>query len=125
MKLRTGALAVVLLAIVSGFGALAAAPARAGTLADLAASMQPGTFAELTNMSGWNSGGILNPLDVSGCQSGDYITQYAEKAGWDPVNGRLLFIGQTHGNCYAGRFVIYTESTNAWTQGSWPMCRSS
>jgi hypothetical protein len=88
-------------------------------LSDLASQMQPGTWAELTGMSGWNSGGVLNPLDVSGCTTGDYITQFAEKAAWDPIGQRVMFVGQTHGNCYAGRFVIYSNSTNAWTQGPW------
>ena len=108
----------------AGFFPFSAANATA--LSDVAGSMQPGTFAELPSMSGWNSGSILNPLDVSGCTTGDYITQYAEKAPWDPVNKRMVFVGQTHGSCYAGRFVMYSDSSNSWSQGPWPsgVCQS-
>ncbi len=100
--------------------------APASTLSDVAAAMPAGSWAELTGMAGWNSGGILNPLNVTGCRTGDYITQFAEKAAWDPVGRRVLFIGQTHGDCYAGRFVILSEVTNGWTQGPWPpgICQS-
>jgi len=88
--------------------------------------MQPGTFAELTPMNGWNNGGILNPLDVSGCMPSDYITQYSDKAGWDPINQRILYLGQTHGECYAGRFVSYDVGTNSWAELPWPsyICQS-
>jgi hypothetical protein len=104
-------------------GIFASLPAMASTLvgtslSTLAASMQPGSWAELTPMSNWNSGGILSPTDL-GCSSSDYITQYADKAAWDPIDNRLMFVGQAHGNCYGGRFVLYTESTNAWTEGPW------
>lgn len=99
--------------------------AGASALSDAAAAMQPGTFAQVTGMSNWNNGGILSPTDM-GCTSGDYITQYAEKAPWDPVNKRMMFVGATHGNCYAGRFVIYTDSNSTWSIGPWPsgVCQS-
>ena len=101
-------------------------PAHATAIGDLAASMQPGTFAAVSGMNGWNSGGVLSPTDVSGCTSGDYITEYADKAPWDPINQRLLFVGQVHGQCYAGKFVIYTDATSSWSQGSYPpgVCQS-
>jgi hypothetical protein len=100
--------------------------ADASALGDLAASMAPGTFAQLNGMTQWNSGMILVPTDISTCTTGDYITQFADKAPWDPANKRMLFVGQTHGNCYGGRFVIYTDSSSAWSIGPWPpgICQS-
>lgn len=100
--------------------------ATASNLGNVASAMTPGTWAELTGMTGWNNGGILSPTDIPGCTSGDYITQYAEKATWDAVNKRILFVGQAHGACYGGRFVIYGEATNTWSAGPWPagLCQS-
>jgi hypothetical protein len=88
--------------------------------------MAPGTFAELTPMLGWDDGDIFTPLDIAGCTTGDYITQYAEKAAWDPVNQRVLFVGQAHGQCYGGRFVSYTDATNTWKEEPWVpgICKS-
>ena len=101
-------------------------PADASALGDVAASMAPGSFAQVTGMSNWNSGGILVPSDISGCNTGDYITSYAEKAPWDPIGKRMLFVGQVHGTCYGGRFVIYTDSNSTWSIGPWPsgICQS-
>jgi len=105
-----------------------ALPAVSGATAfgDVANSMQPGTFAAVSAMNGWNNGGILTPTDVSGCTTSDYITEYADKAAWDPVGQHVYFVGQVHGNCYAGRFVIYTDSNSTWSQGPWPsgICQS-
>src|SRR6185503_1481673 len=100
--------------------------ARATQLSETAAGMAPGTFVELTPMNGWNQGGILTPSDIAGCSDGDYITQYSEKAAWDPVGRRLLFVGQSHGNCYGGRFVSYTDATNTWVEEPWVpgICKS-
>lgn len=94
--------------------------AGASALGDLAASMQPGSFAQLTPMTGWNSGSVLSPLSMAGCTSGDYVTSYADKAAWDPTQRRVLFLGQAHGQCYGGEFVIYDDATNAWSVGPWP-----
>jgi hypothetical protein len=100
-------------------------PSEAGTVATLAASMSPGTFAEVTSMGGFDNGLVLVPLDL-GCTVSDYITQFADKAAWDPVGDRVLFVGSTHGNCYAGRFVVYAETTNSWSVGAYPpgICQS-
>lgn len=100
--------------------------AYASALGDVAASMTPGSFAQVTGMTNWNNGAILVPSDISGCTSSDYITEYAEKAPWDPVNKRMLFVGQVHGMCYGGRFVIYTDSNSSWSTGPWPsgVCQS-
>ena len=116
----TQSYARVLLTAIACIAALALSyTAHASALGDLAASMAPGSFAQLTGMTNWNNGGILSPTDIAGCTSGDYITQYAEKAPWDPVGKRMLFVGQAHGVCYGGRFVIYTDSNNGWSTGPW------
>jgi hypothetical protein len=110
-----------LLSAIACVAGIAGSPlAGATALSDLAASMQPGTFAQLSGMINWNNGGILNPLSVAGCTTGDYITSYADKAPWDPLNKRLMFVGATHGNCYAGQFVLYTDSNSTWSVGPFP-----
>lgn len=38
--------------------------AFASALSQHTASMQPGQFAELTSMTGWNNGGVLNPVTL-------------------------------------------------------------
>lgn len=118
-------LRVIAAAVVAFVTVLSVQPASAGALGSQAASMPAGSWAELTSMGGWDSGGILVPTEF-GCNSNDYITQYAEKAAWDPVNERVLFVGQAHGSCYGGQFVIFTESTNSWAKGPWPsgVCQS-
>lgn len=116
------AIAVLAAAVFAGLGS---SVTSAGALRDLATSMPAGSWAELTSMNGWNSGAVLVASEF-GCTSNDYITQYAEKAAWDPVNDRVLFVGQAHGTCYGGRFVMYSESSNSWSKGPWPsgVCQS-
>ncbi len=124
---RASVVVRIMVAVTAGFVAiLDAGAASASPLSDLAGSMQPGTFAELTSMSGWNSGAILSPSDISGCTSGDYITSYADKAAWDPVSRRVLMLGQAHGVCYGGRFVAYDDASNTWSIQPWPsqICQS-
>jgi hypothetical protein len=97
---------------------------HASALSDAANSMQPGTFAQVTGMNGWNAGAILSP--GGGCTTSDYITQFADKAAWDPVGQHVYFVGQTHGSCYGGEFVEYTDSNSTWSVGPWPsgICQS-
>src|SRR5262249_55978919 len=75
-----------------------------------------GTFAELTPMANWDNGAILEVLGPGGINDG-YITQYADNAGWDPVNERFMFYGAQHGNFYLQGFVIYMASDNTWRRG--------
>jgi hypothetical protein len=65
-------------------------------------------------MNAWNNGVIFNPLEL-GCSNSDWITEYANKATWDPVGLTFRFQGAAHGNCYAGKFVAYSEASNSWT----------
>jgi len=86
------------------------APAPSGSsIASLAASLQPGTWAVL-NTSGFGSGSILVPKTV-----GKSILQYANKAVWDPKARRFMFMGAPHYEPH--RFVIFSEATNGWTTG--------
>jgi hypothetical protein len=100
--------------------------AVATALGDVAASMPPASFAPVTAMNNWNNGNFLVPTDIAGCNTGDYITQYAEKAPWDPILKRMVFVGQVHGTCYGGRFAIYSDSNSTWSIGAWPpgVCQS-
>jgi len=85
-----------------------------GSLGSLAASMSPGTWAVL-NTNGFNNGAYLaDPIS-----SGDYITQYADKAVWDAGSRTFFFMGSAHGTvCYA-KFATYLDATSTWTDGSW------
>ncbi len=94
-------------------------PTSGNSIEQLAAKMLVGQWAELTNMAGWDNGSILVPYEF-GCNPSDYITQYSEKAAWDPISKRMLFIGQSHGSCYGGLFVIYSADTNSWSKAQYP-----
>ena len=107
------------------FGLAIAEPQSPSSLATLAASMNPGTFAEMTNASmvGWDNGKILyakSPDPDKPCgASGDYLTQYQDKAWWNPVSKSLGFIGASHGYCGRADFVNYKDAGNAWSYGAW------
>jgi hypothetical protein len=77
-------------------------------LGDLAAQMQPGTWAELIT----NNTGALNQNGTDG-----NIITYGADAAWDPNGRKFYFAGNDHidGNMSeADRFVIYDEATNSW-----------
>src|SRR5437870_1208687 len=89
---------------------------RASSLSDLAASMSPGQWQELTPMTGWNNGvGIIE--DPS--SSLNTIISFTDKAIWDPVTKKLFILGQSHGTSppYTA-LAIYDETTNTWTNSS-------
>lgn len=87
---------------------------RAGTaLGDLAASMSPGTFAQLTAIGGDPSYWVT----VTG--SGSPVSSYANKAVWDPIHKIFYFLGAPHYDPW--KFCIYTDSTNTWTTGPLPI----
>jgi hypothetical protein len=89
--------------------------AWAGTaMGDLAASMQPGTWAELVT----NNIGVLNQNGTDG-----NIIPYAADAAWDPNSRKLLYVGNDHIDSItsqADRFVIYNADTNSWQNMSPP-----
>jgi hypothetical protein len=82
-------------------------------LGDLAASMQPKTWAELSTQ------GLVAATTgyATGCSS--HLIGYADNAVWDPIGKKFLFLGAPH-YCWPWKFIIYSESTNKWTNGSLP-----
>lgn len=88
--------------------------ARATPLGDLAASMEPGTFAELE----FPEGHVFDALRV--CESSSNIGEYADSASWDPVTHEVLFLGNSHGTCYGSKFVIFSEDAHAFRVGPLP-----
>src|SRR5690242_20199239 len=82
----------------------------ASALATLAASMTPGTWAELVTNN-------IDPvLALTSGATGTTMT-YADTAVWDPVTHQVFFIGGDHDPLVptkCPRFVSYTESTNTW-----------
>lgn len=93
--------------------------AYGSALSQLAGSLQQGQFAELTPMAGFNNGNVMIPTG-GGCTAGDYITQYANKAVWNPIARQFQFVGAPHGNCGIIKTVIYNESANSWSVGPQP-----
>jgi hypothetical protein len=86
----------------------------ASPLSELAASIQPGTFAQL-EFPGVNLGELL-----SVCGSASTIGEYADSASWDPGSHQVLFLGNSHGNCYGSKFIIFSEDAHAWREGPLP-----
>jgi hypothetical protein len=80
----------------------------AGTaLADLAASMKPGTWAELKTNN-------INPTLTNTRGSSGFVFGYAEEVRWDPVTRKLYHIGMDHGQGQL-RFLAYSETNNTWS----------
>src|SRR3990172_5169055 len=79
-------------------------------LSTLAASMQPGTWAEL-NTQGFGQS-LLDDVN------GSFIVQYTDDAQWDPIARQVYFIGASYGfssGAQRGNFIKYNEATNQWT----------
>lgn len=72
-------------------------------LGKLAASMKPGTWAEL------NSTGYTAELLKA---QNHHILQYTSGATWEPKSRQMLFIGQGHYS--ALKFIGYSEEANTW-----------
>ena len=88
--------------------------AQASALSDLAASMAPGTWAELTT----NNIAVLNQSGTDG-----NIIPYGADAAWDPNSRKLLYVGNDHIDSVvsqANRFVIYNADNNTWQNMSPP-----
>ncbi len=81
--------------------------AQATVLGDLAASMPPSTWAK------------FSPTNKSVANDAQNWAGYSDSATWDPTSKKFLFWGAAaHGVPY--RFVVYTDSTGAWSQGPNP-----
>lgn len=119
MRLKIGRLVIMIALSVSAsvLFNVRIAPAANTTAGSLAASMQPGTWAELTTSN------ISATLAKTGGSS-NVILAYADTAVWDPASQRFFFVGGDHGpSSSCPRFVSFTESTNTWQilqeVGSW------
>jgi len=92
--------------------AACAAGLHASALSNLAASMQPKTWATLSTQ------GLSAALGgYSGCATSPL--EYADNAVWDPVHKKLYFLGAPH-YCWPWKFLIYDEATNQWSTGLLP-----
>src|SRR5262245_6153169 len=82
-------------------------------LSDVAMSMQPGTWVELTGMNGFKVGAGYILDDQTG---GDFrsILEFADKAVWDTVSKEVLYYGASH-DWTVQRFIQYDESSNTWS----------
>jgi hypothetical protein len=93
---------LVLLIVISASGS---------ALSDLAASMQPGEWAELQT----NNIEVLEAVGASGIVFG-----YNEDLTWYPDSGRVFWVGGDHND--QPQFITYSEATNTWqrlTRPSW------
>jgi hypothetical protein len=80
-------------------------------LGQLAASMQPGTWAELT------TNGLTNDLLYI---APGHLLQYADSAVWDPNSRQFLFVGGAHAPDPNKRFITYNDATNSWRREADP-----
>jgi hypothetical protein len=90
---------------------LPAAPraAAASALGDLAASMAPGTWAELKT-NGLTPALLQVPRPVMIYN----VLEYQNSGVWDPTSHQVLFVGGPHDGL--GKFITYDEQTNTWRQ---------
>jgi hypothetical protein len=83
----------------------------ASALGDLAQSMQPNSWAELTGTAGFQGGAILTRCVHS-------MLAFCNELKWDSAGRKVYILGSGHGdwassNCIG--FVIYDDASNAWT----------
>jgi hypothetical protein len=78
-------------------------PSAETELARLAASMKPGTWAELKTV-GYSA-------DLLKVQS-HHILEYTDTAVWHPKSQQVLFVGQGHYS--AVKFITYAAASNSW-----------
>jgi hypothetical protein len=80
-------------------------------LGDIAASLQPGQWAEVKANNQVTNGTSI----FSTPENGGSILEYAGKGVWDPVSRQFLFLGASHAGSFVTKFVRYSASTNSWT----------
>jgi hypothetical protein len=88
--------------------------ASGSAMAELAASMPAGTWAQLAT-NNFQSGGIFVPPG-----SGS-ILEYMDKAAWNPVNRTLMILGMSHPSipptpCNEMLFLKFSELDNTWSR---------
>jgi len=79
--------------------------ARASALGDLAASMQPGQWAQLKT----------NGTSVMLKANGGNLLEYSNRGAWDPAGKRVYFCGASHHGSFYNDCVRYDEATNTWS----------
>jgi hypothetical protein len=95
-----------------GSPASVSCPAGTSTLAVLAASMSPGTWAELST----TNVGVLLSANTGGGGVGGNNIPYANKMSWNPFSRRMVFIGRDHGSTVPYEpDIAYDEVTNTWS----------
>ena len=82
--------------------------AQGGAMENLAASMAPGTWAQLS----YDNANINSVLGSNGASGTDF--GYTDDIVWDPVTRQLFFAGGDH--AALPQFDRYTESTNLWQE---------
>ncbi len=114
MKRITGFLALILALL---FGA----PAQASVLSSAISATPTGTFTEIpdVNMPGFNNGTIFS-VNHLGCNLGDTITQFSNRAVWNTASNKFQYVGAPHGSAGCNdslTTVIYDEATSTWSIG--------
>ena len=103
---------MVVAAILTG----GASGARAASvLEQTAASMQSGTWVDITASVGGNA--AIGTLLESPTSPGSHINEYADKGMWNPITREALFVGACHGNPAPGdgeKFIRFSDATNLW-----------
>ena len=79
----------------------------ASTMGDLAASMQPKEWRELTTV-----GFTSNLLWIDSNGGADCVFNYSDDMTWYPGTREIYYIGGSHYG--PGRFIIYNDSANTW-----------
>ena len=87
--------------------AVAAVPAVKQTLGSLAATMAPGTWAELIAED------IDAVIGVGRPGNSEVAVPYANSAPWCPIRKRIVIVGSDHGDAPI-RHIEYDDATNKW-----------
>jgi hypothetical protein len=94
--------------ILSAPTSVAVLPVGTSSLAQLAASMGAGQWAN------FSMGGMSTALLDAG--SGHSITEFSARGHWDPVHKKIQYWGQGH---YAGeKLITWDDATNQWSTGA-------
>ena len=78
-------------------------------LGDLAASMQPGEWAELTNTE-WSQ--TLDNTDCLGGGGSTDATDWSDNLCYDPIHEEVMYLGAGHLRVH--QFLRYRASNNTW-----------
>jgi hypothetical protein len=94
-------------ALLLGVIAAAGSPAWASVLSDKAASMAPGTWAELP------TNGLTEDMVRVGA---GHVLTWSDSGAWDPGSHQLRFMGGAHDPDPNKGYLGYDEATNTWTK---------